>query len=130
MLNNLCSYFLILLSLLFLLYPFCEIDISDTMTTTEVKTKIDEKIKNISKNDLVKIILIGKVDIDSERDIDYLLKIYNDEFFHIHQILFLLGNLNSNIFLCYLKFLFCIYEYVLMLNNLCSYFLILLSKNI
>lgn len=58
-----------------------EVDISDTMTTTEVKTKIDEKVKNISRNNLIKIILTGKVNINSERDINYLLKIYNDEFY-------------------------------------------------
>ena len=56
-----------------------EIDISRTMTTTEVKIKIDNQIENISNNNLVKIILTGKVDIDSERDIEYLSKIYNDK---------------------------------------------------
>lgn len=60
-----------------------EVDISDSMTTTEVETKIDEQIKNVPKSSLVKIILTGKVDIDSERDIDYLLKIYNDEFYFL-----------------------------------------------
>ena len=58
-----------------------EIDISRTMTTTEVKIKIDNQIENISNNNLVKIILTGKVDIDSERDIEYLSKIYNDKFY-------------------------------------------------
>lgn len=60
-----------------------KVDISDTMTTTEVVAKIDEKIKNVAKSSLVKIILIGKVDIESERDIDYLLKIYNDEYYFL-----------------------------------------------
>lgn len=60
-----------------------EIDISGTMTTTEVEARIDNKIENISKNNLVKIILVGKVDIDSERDIDYLSKIYNNEFYFL-----------------------------------------------
>ena len=53
------------------------------MTTTEVKQKIDEKIKEIPKENLLKIVLVGKVDINSERDIDYLLKIYNDRFYFI-----------------------------------------------
>ena len=60
-----------------------EVDISDTMTTTEVETKIDEKVRNISRDNLIKIILVGKVDINSERDIDYLLKKYNDEFYFL-----------------------------------------------
>lgn len=60
-----------------------EVDISDTMTTTEVGAKIDEKIKDMSRDNLVKIILIGKVDINSEKDIDYLLKKYNDEFYFL-----------------------------------------------
>lgn len=60
-----------------------KVDISDTMTTTEVEAKIDEQVKNVPKSSLVKIILTGKVDIESERDIDYLLKIYNDEFYFL-----------------------------------------------
>lgn len=60
-----------------------EVDISDTMTTIEVQTKIDEKIKNISKDNLIKIVLVGKVDINSERDIDYLLKKYYDKFYFL-----------------------------------------------
>lgn len=60
-----------------------EIDITDTLTTTEVEMKIDVKIKNIPRENLIKIVLTGKVDINSERDIDYLLKKYNDEFYFI-----------------------------------------------
>ncbi len=60
-----------------------EVDISDTVTTTEVEKKINEKIEKISKQNLVKIILVGKVDINSERDIDYLLKKYSEEFYYV-----------------------------------------------
>ncbi len=60
-----------------------QVDISDTMTTTEVERKIDEKIKDISRDNMIKIILVGKVNINAERDIDYLLKKYNDEFFFL-----------------------------------------------
>lgn len=60
-----------------------EVDVSETMTTTEVEQKINEKIEKISKQNLVKIILVGKVDISSERDIDYLLKKYNEEFYYV-----------------------------------------------
>lgn len=60
-----------------------EVDITDTMTTTEVERRIDEKLKNMSKDNLIKVILVGKVDIDSERDIDYLWRIYNNEFYFL-----------------------------------------------
>ena len=60
-----------------------EVDISGTMTTTEVEAKIENKIQNIEKENLIKIILTGKVDINSERDIDYLLKRYNNEFYFL-----------------------------------------------
>ena len=60
-----------------------EVDVSDTMTTTEVEQKINEKIEKILKQNLIKIILVGKVDINSERDIDYLLKKYNEEFYYV-----------------------------------------------
>ncbi len=60
-----------------------EVDISDTMTTTDVEKEIDKRIENISKNNLIKIVLVGKVDINSERDINYLLKKYSDEFYFI-----------------------------------------------
>ena len=60
-----------------------EVDISGTMTTTEVEAKIENKIQNIEKENLIKIILTGKVDINSERDIGYLLKRYNNEFYFL-----------------------------------------------
>lgn len=60
-----------------------QIDISDTMTTTEVETRINEKIKDISRDNLLKIILVGKVDIKSERDIEYLLGKYKSQFYFI-----------------------------------------------
>lgn len=60
-----------------------QVDISNTMTTTEVGAKIDEKIKNISRDNLIKIILTGKVDINAERDINYLLNKYNAEFYFL-----------------------------------------------
>lgn len=60
-----------------------DIDISETMTTTDVEKKIKDTVKDIGKENLVKIILTGKVDIDSERDIDYLEKKYSDSFYFI-----------------------------------------------
>lgn len=60
-----------------------EVDITDTLTTTEVEMKIDEKIKDVTRENLIKIVLAGKVDINSERDIEYLLKKYSDQFYFI-----------------------------------------------
>ena len=60
-----------------------EIDISNTMTTSEVERLIDNKIINMKKENLIKIILIGKVDVNSEKDIEYLLKKYSDEFYFV-----------------------------------------------
>lgn len=60
-----------------------EVDITDTITTTEVERKIEEKIEHISRENLIKIVLTGRVDINSEKDINYLLKKYSDEFYFI-----------------------------------------------
>ena len=58
-----------------------EVDISKTLTTLEAENEIDLAVKNINKQDLIKIILVGKVDINSERDILYLEKKYKSEFY-------------------------------------------------
>ena len=57
------------------------VDVSNTTTTLETKTKIDEKLKNIEEKALVKIVLEGKVELDSERDISYLEKQYNQIYY-------------------------------------------------
>ena len=57
------------------------VDITGTNTTLEAEKKIDEKIKNIERDALIKIILNGKVDINSERDINYLEKKYKNIFY-------------------------------------------------
>ena len=57
------------------------VDITDTLTTLEVEAKIDNTIKDIEKEALIKIVLIGKVDINSERDINYLEKKYKNKFY-------------------------------------------------
>lgn len=60
-----------------------EVDITDAMSTTEVEILIDNKIKDIKKENLIKIILTGKIDVNSEKDIEYLLKKYNNEFYFV-----------------------------------------------
>ena len=57
------------------------VDITGTSTTLEAEKKIDEKTKNIERDALIKIILNGKVDINSERDINYLEKKYKNMFY-------------------------------------------------
>ena len=57
------------------------VDVSNTTTTLETKAKIDEKLKNIEEKALVKIVLEGKVEVDSERDIAYLEKQYNQIYY-------------------------------------------------
>lgn len=63
----------------------CElhIDISDTVTTSEVESKISDKLKDIDQKNLVKIILEGKVDIESERDLNYLLKRFETDVYYL-----------------------------------------------
>ncbi len=58
-----------------------EVDVSDTNSSLDAEKKIDEKVNNIEKEALIKIVLRGKVDIDSERDINYLEKKYKNLFY-------------------------------------------------
>ena len=59
------------------------VDITKTNTTSETIAKIESNIVDIPKEDLVKIILTGKVELESERDIDYILKNYQDRFYYL-----------------------------------------------
>ncbi len=58
-----------------------DVNVEDTYSTLEAEKKIDEKVKDIEKEALIKIVLKGKVDIDSERDIKYLEKKYEKSFY-------------------------------------------------
>lgn len=58
-----------------------EVDITGTITTLDVEAKIDENINNIANDELIKIVLKGKVEIESERDISYLEKKYNNKYY-------------------------------------------------
>ena len=57
------------------------LDVSNSSTTTDVEKIIDNNVKEIEEKSLIKIVLNGKVDVNSERDIDYLEKKYNDKFY-------------------------------------------------
>ena len=57
------------------------VDVTDTSSTLETEAKIDETLLNIEKEALIKIVLVGKVTLDSERDINYLEKKYNSIYY-------------------------------------------------
>lgn len=57
------------------------VDITGTSTTLEVEERIDNMIEKIEKEALIKIVLIGKVELNSERDIKYLEKKYKNIFY-------------------------------------------------
>lgn len=57
------------------------VDITGTSSTLEVEEKIDNMIEKIEKEALIKIVLIGKVELNSERDIKYLEKKYKNMFY-------------------------------------------------
>ena len=58
-----------------------EIDITNINSTLEIEKKIDEVIKNINTNNLIKIILIGNVELESERNVNYLEKKYKNMYY-------------------------------------------------
>lgn len=60
-----------------------EVDVTDATTTNDIINMTKQKINEIPKDDLVKIVLTGKVELESERDINFLLKTYQDEFYFL-----------------------------------------------
>ena len=60
-----------------------KVDITDLTESFEIEQKIEEKIQDISEENLVKIILNGNIDLETTIDIDYLLKKYENKFYYI-----------------------------------------------
>ena len=58
-------------------------DVSEAMTTTEAEKCIEAKIKDLPEKDLVKIVLVGKVDLHSERDLAFLTRKYQERFYFV-----------------------------------------------
>ena len=58
-----------------------DVDVSSAFTTIETEKLIDTSLQNISQDSLIKIVLKGKVDVDSERDINYLEKKYKSNYY-------------------------------------------------
>ena len=68
--------------------PFAErnlyeinVDVTQANSTLDVEKLIDSQLENISVDSLIKIVLKGKVDVDSERDINYLEKKYKSIYY-------------------------------------------------
>lgn len=59
------------------------IDITGITENYDIEQKIEEETNKISKDDLIKIVLKGKVEAGTTRDIDYLKKKYEDRFYCI-----------------------------------------------
>lgn len=57
------------------------VDVTDTFSTLDTENRIDQQIKDIEKEALIKIVLTGKVELDSERDIAYLEKKYKGMYY-------------------------------------------------
>ena len=60
-----------------------DVDITGMTENNEIENKIKEKIQEIPKSSLVKVILSGEVELESNRDISYLTKKFEDSFYFI-----------------------------------------------
>ena len=58
-----------------------EIDLTDITENNKIIEKIHEQTKNIPSTSLVKIVLGGELDIEEERDIDYITKKLENDFY-------------------------------------------------
>lgn len=59
------------------------VDITGAINNSDIEEKIKEKIDGISQTSLAKIVLEGEVEIGEERDIDYLLKKFEPDFYFL-----------------------------------------------
>lgn len=57
------------------------VDVSKANSTLDTEKLIDNELNNISKDSLIKIVLKGKVEVDSERDLNYLEKKYKANYY-------------------------------------------------
>ena len=58
-----------------------DVDVTHANSTLDAEKLIDSQLENISQDSLIKIVLKGKVDVDSERDINYLEKKYKSIYY-------------------------------------------------
>ena len=60
-----------------------DVDISETINNLEIEEKIVEATKDLSNINLLKIVLIGDIEIENSPDIDYLTKKFEDSFYYV-----------------------------------------------
>ena len=59
------------------------VDLTGTYDNNEIEKRIIEKIKDIPKTSLVKLVLGGEVEIGEQRDIEYLTKKFESNFYYL-----------------------------------------------
>lgn len=58
-----------------------DVDLTDANSNTEIENRINEKIKDISKESIVKIVFTGECEIGQEHNVDYFYNEYKDSFY-------------------------------------------------
>ncbi len=58
-------------------------DLSGLQTAGEIEAAVAESLRGISRESLVKVILQGSVEVDTPKDVDYLLSRFADDFFFL-----------------------------------------------
>lgn len=61
------------------------VDVTDLISTSQIVERIDEYISNplYKSKDLVKIILTGSLDVECEKDVNYIISKYSEKFFFV-----------------------------------------------
>ena len=60
-----------------------EVDVSGCMTSMEMMNLIEAKLSVDTRSNLAKIVLVGEVDVDCEKNLDLILNHYKDRFYHL-----------------------------------------------
>ena len=62
-----------------------KVDISDCINTTQIIGKIDEEIdlEGVEEKNLIEIMLTGEIDIECEKNIDFIEKTFEARFYHV-----------------------------------------------
>lgn len=59
------------------------VDLTECEENNEIEAKIKEETRNISNKSIIKIILSGEAEIGQERDVEYLLKKFEEDFYFL-----------------------------------------------
>ncbi len=60
-----------------------QVDISGAGTTVQVADAMNQELANLPRDGFVKIVLVGRVDLDAERNLGYLKKKYDDLYYSV-----------------------------------------------